>query len=336
MHIAEGILPAPQAAAWFVAAAPFVYAGLRRVKKVSSDVPSYKALVGIMGAAVFVISALPIPVPFTGTCSHPAGTGMAAILVGPLVSVLISTIALLIHSLFLAHGGITTLGANIFTMGIMGSFAGYGAFRGLRAVNAPFWMAAFAAGLVSDWATYAGTSLLMALGLHGDGSLWGLFSAIMLAFVPTQLPLGILEGVITAGMAGYILKNRPDILLRLKVVSSSRMPKPSSGMAGVAGVLLAMLVMSSTAAAQEKSWEGVDAAVVGKIAEAHGRPPAETIFNSLSGDALLFAFALGGAVGGFVLGYLWRGFFGKQERCHARAGGQPETLQRPGFPLPRE
>lgn len=317
MHIAEGILPAPQAAAWFVAAAPFVYAGLRRVKKVSDEVPSYKALVGIMGAAVFVISALPIPVPFAGTCSHPAGTGMAAILVGPMVSALISSIALIIHALFMAHGGITTLGANIFTIGVMGSFAGYAAFKGLRAIKAPFWLAAFAAGLASDWATYTGTSLLMALGLHGDGSLWNLFGAIMLAFVPTQLPLGILEGVITAGMAGYILKNRPDILLKLKVVTPSRMPKPSAGMAGVAGAMLLMLALSSPAAAQENRWEGVDAAVVGKIAEAHGRPPAETIFNSLSGDALLFAFALGGAVGGFVLGYLWRGFFSKQERCHA-------------------
>ncbi|MDH4101371.1 MAG: energy-coupling factor ABC transporter permease, partial [Nitrospirota bacterium] len=218
MHISEGILPAPHAAAWFVASAPFIYAGLRKVKTVSREVPSFKALVGIMGAAVFVISALPIPVPFTGTCSHPAGTGMAAILVGPFVSTLLSTIALLIHSLFMAHGGITTLGANIFSMGVMGSFAGYAAFRGLRAVNAPFWLAAFAAGLASDWATYTGTSLIMALGLHGNGSLWGLFGAIMLAFVPTQLPLGILEGIITAGMAGYILKHRPDILLQLKVI----------------------------------------------------------------------------------------------------------------------
>lgn len=308
MHIAEGILPAPWAAACFVASAPFVYAGLRRVRTVSQEVPSFKALVGLMGAAVFVISVMPIPVPTVGTCSHPAGTGMAAILVGPLVSVLLSTIALVIQTIFLAHGGITTLGANILSMGVIGSFAGYAAFRGLRAVNAPFWLAAFAAGLASDWATYTGTSFIMAVGLHGDGSLWGLFGAILLAFVPTQLPLGILEGVITAGMAGYVLKNRPDILQQLRVIPPA-LAKAASGMAGVAGALALILALPSPVAAGEKSWEGVDAAVVGKIAEQHGRPPVETVFNSISGDALLFAFALGGAVGGFILGYLWRGFF---------------------------
>lgn len=313
MHISEGILPAPWAAAWFAASAPFVYAGLRKVRNVSRDIPSYKALVGIMGAAVFVISAMPIPVPIAGTCSHPAGTGMAAILVGPFVSALLSTIALLIHGIFMAHGGITTLGANVFSMGIMGSFAGYAAFRGLRALNAPFWLAAFAAGLAADWATYTATSFIMALGLHGDGSLWSLFGAIMLAFVPTQLPLGILEGVITAGMAGYILKHRPDILRQLRVIPSN-LANQAKAVSGVAIVLLSMLALSSPAMAEEKSWEGVDAAVVGKIAEEHGRPPVETIFNSLSGDALLFVFALGGAIGGFILGYLWRGFFPRDEK----------------------
>src|SRR6516164_9214671 len=95
MHISEGILPFDWAALWFVVAAPFVTLGVRRLNALSRDDLSMKPLVGLMAAVVFVISCMPIPVPTAGTCSHPCGTGIAAILVGPLISVLITAVALL-------------------------------------------------------------------------------------------------------------------------------------------------------------------------------------------------------------------------------------------------
>src|ERR1039457_1817794 len=132
MHISEGILPFNWAALWFVVAVPFVALGLTRLNDLSKDALAMKPLVGLMAAVVFVISCMPIPVPTAGTCSHPCGTGIAAILVGPLVSVVISAAALLIRALFLAHGGLSTWGADIVSMGVVGSFAGWFAFRGLR------------------------------------------------------------------------------------------------------------------------------------------------------------------------------------------------------------
>src|SRR5574337_1150246 len=111
MHISEGILPFNWAALWFVIALPFVGYGLHRLKKMSSTDLSFKPLVGLMAAVVFIISCMPIPVPTAGTCSHPCGTGISAILVGPCVSVVIAAVALLIQALLLAHGGLSTLGA---------------------------------------------------------------------------------------------------------------------------------------------------------------------------------------------------------------------------------
>src|SRR5512136_2139570 len=125
MHISEGVLPFSWAALWFAVAAPFVALGIRRLNTLSRSDPSFKPLAGLLAAVVFVISCMPVPVPTAGTCSHPCGAGIAAILVGPLVSVVISTAALLIQALFLAHGGLSTLGANIISMGVVGSFAGY-------------------------------------------------------------------------------------------------------------------------------------------------------------------------------------------------------------------
>ncbi|MBT0663908.1 energy-coupling factor ABC transporter permease [Geobacter pelophilus] len=218
MHISEGILPLGWAAGWFVVAAPFVVLGLRRLNSLSRDDLSLKPLVGLLAAVVFIISCMPIPVPTAGTCSHPCGTAISAVLLGPLVSVLISTVALLIQALVMAHGGLSTLGADIVSMGVVGSFVGYGAFRGLRSMGAGLGLAGFCAGLLTDWATYLTTSLELATGIRGSDPLFPLFSKIALAFVPTQLPLGILEGAMTAGMVLLLHKKRPDLLVKMKVL----------------------------------------------------------------------------------------------------------------------
>jgi cobalt/nickel transport system permease protein len=212
MHISEGILPMQWAILWFVLSVPFVAWGLRTLRIRSKEEPHLKAMVGLVGAAVFVISCMPIPVPTAGTCSHPCGTGMAAILIGPSLTVVVASIALVLQALFLAHGGLTTLGANIFSMGVMGAFTGYGVFVLTRRLGAPWVVAAFMAGLLSDWAVYAGTSFSLATALHGDGSVASMFLTILLAFVPTQVPLGILEGFITAGAYRLVHNRRPEFL----------------------------------------------------------------------------------------------------------------------------
>jgi cobalt/nickel transport system permease protein len=176
----------------------------------------------MVAAVVFVISCMPIPVPLAGTCSHPCGTGLAAVLLGPALSVVVAAVALLIQALFLSHGGLSTWGANLFSMGVMGSFAGYAAFRGLRMAGFGVVAAAFAAGLVADWATYAGTALIMAAGIKGTSPFWLLAGKIALAFVPTQLPLGIIEGAITAGMVSLLRKKRPDLLARTALTGIER------------------------------------------------------------------------------------------------------------------
>ncbi len=218
MHISEGILPLKWAALWYLVAAPFIVLGISRLKKAAAEDLSVKPLAGLMAAAVFIISCMPIPVPLVGTCSHPAGTGISAVLVGPGISVLISTAALVLQALFLAHGGISTLGANVLSMGVMGSFAGYLAFILLRKGRAPLVVAGFFAGLCADWATYITASAELAAGIRGDAAFLPLFGKIVTAFMPTQIPLGILEGTMTAGMIALLHRKRPDLLVRMKVV----------------------------------------------------------------------------------------------------------------------
>ena len=134
------------------------------------------------------------PGPDGGSCSHPCGTGLAAILIGPGITVVVASTALLLQALFLAHGGLTTLGANLVSMGVVGAYLGSGVFLVARKVRIPWLLAAFLAGLVSDWGTYATTSFELSAALARDGSMGSLFLPILAAFAPTQVPLGIFEG----------------------------------------------------------------------------------------------------------------------------------------------
>ncbi len=227
MHISEGILPFNWAALWFAVALPFVAYGIMRLKKISKTDISVKPLVGLMAAIVFVISCMPIPVPTAGTCSHPGGTAIPAILVGPAISVLVTAVALLIQALFLAHGGLSTWGADIVSMGVMGAFTGFAVFKLLRKFNVSLAISAFFAGMLSDWAIYFTTSVELASGIRGDAAFMPLLTKIVIAFVPTQLPLGILEGFMTAGMVTLLYKRRADLLVKLGVIK----PEHAGGVA---------------------------------------------------------------------------------------------------------
>lgn len=218
MHISEGILPFNWALLWFLIAAPFVAYGLYRLKKVSAIDISFKPLVGLMAAVVFIISCMPIPVSTAGTCSHPCGTGISGILLGPAISILITAVALLIQALFLAHGGLSTWGADIVSMGIVGSFAGFLTFKVLRLLKINMAVAGFFAGLFADWATYFATSVELTTGIRGNSAFMPLFTKIIVAFIPTQLPLGILEGAMTSGMIMLLYKKRPDLLIKMGVI----------------------------------------------------------------------------------------------------------------------
>jgi cobalt/nickel transport system permease protein len=214
MHLSEGILPLDWAGLWFLVALPIVALGLRTIRRRQAADPQATTLVAMVGAAIFVISCMPVPIPWLGTCSHPCGTGLGALLIGPGPTIVVASIALLLQALFLAHGGLTTLGADIVSMGVAGALSAVAVFGLLRAVRVPVFAAAVAAGMLSDWATYAVTSLQLATALHGDGTVGTMFLTVGAAFLPTQLPLGVAEGFVTAVAYRFVLARRPDLIAR--------------------------------------------------------------------------------------------------------------------------
>lgn len=209
MHISDGILSVQWIFIWYAAAAIFLLFGVREIRKKSRENLAYIPMLALMGAAIFVISVWHIPVPVTGSSSHPTGVAISAVLVGPFATVVISSIALFFQ-MFLAHGGLTTLGANTFSMGVAGAFSGFLTYACLRRAGISIWVSAGIAAFVSDIMTYVTTALQLALSLHPEAILryWTIFS---LGFLPTQVPLAAVELVFTTATIRHIVEHRPEV-----------------------------------------------------------------------------------------------------------------------------
>jgi len=219
VHIMEGYLPAAQCAAWGAASAPFFVQGVRKARALLAEKRSAALLLGAAGGYCFVMSALKLP-SVAGSSSHPTGIGLGAMLFGPWVMVLVGAIVLLFQALLLGHGGISTLGANAFSMAIVGALVGWGTYRLLRRVGAPLWLAAFAGAALSDLATYVTTSLQLAIAFPDQASgLAGAFAKFLGIFAITQLPLAIGEGVLTALIMLYLVKHSRRELTEIGILA---------------------------------------------------------------------------------------------------------------------
>ncbi|MBK8803236.1 MAG: energy-coupling factor ABC transporter permease [Fibrobacteres bacterium] len=197
MHIMEGYLPVKHAIGWSIASAPFLGLGLHRISRWTRDNPSGKLFLGACAGFAFVLSALKIP-SVTGSCSHPTGIGLGAVLLGPFPMMVLGTIVLLFQALFLAHGGLTTLGANAFSMCIVGSFLAWGVNRTAIGLRVPQGGALFMAAALSDLGTYMVTSFQLGLAFPSvQGGVLASTAKFFVIFVPTQLPLAISEGLLT-------------------------------------------------------------------------------------------------------------------------------------------
>ncbi|HII79292.1 MAG TPA: energy-coupling factor ABC transporter permease [Methanosarcina sp.] len=230
MHIMEGFLPTPWWQVWFAVSIPVILYGIYKMNKLVNEKREILPLLAVAGAFVFVLSSLKLPSMVTGSCSHPTGTGVAAIIFGPAISAVLGTIVLLYQALFLAHGGLTTLGANVFSMGIVGPVVAYLVYKAGMKANINFFVVVFLATALGDWATYVTTSVELALAFPagdvltfaGFMSSLGKFAGI---FALTQVPLAIVEGAVSALLFKYVVNVKSDILVEMKVIEDKVVKK---------------------------------------------------------------------------------------------------------------
>lgn len=197
MHIMEGMLPPTHAILWSVICIPVLALGLIGIRRLLADNPRTLVLLAMSGAFIFVISSLKIP-SVTGSCSHMTGTGLAAILFGCTIPSVLGIIVLLFQAILLAHGGLTTLGANVFSMAILGPLVVVALYRLSQKLGVSKKLSIFIAATMGDLITYCVTSVQLAAAYPSEtGGFVGSLLEFLTIFAITQIPLAIIEGLLT-------------------------------------------------------------------------------------------------------------------------------------------
>lgn len=218
MHIMEGFLSPGWCIAWGAITIPFIVVGFFSIKEKIRINPRLKMLIAMVGAFAFVLSALKIP-SVTGSCSHPTGVGLGAILFGPTVMSVLGFIVLIFQALLLAHGGLTTLGANTFSMGVVGPFVSYFVYKLFKKSNASQSVSVFAAAMLGNLITYVTTSVQLAVAYPDPtGGIMASLGKFMGIFAVTQLPLAISEGLLTVIVFNLLYKYNQEELIELNVI----------------------------------------------------------------------------------------------------------------------
>jgi cobalt/nickel transport system permease protein len=203
MHISEGFLPPKWSVFYFLLSAPFIAIGLKQIRTKAGKNKDIKMLLGLVAAYAFILSAMKLP-SITGSCSHPTGTGLSAIIFGPFITGVVGLLVLLFQAIFLAHGGITTLGANTFSMAIGGPIAAYTTYTLLKNKNKK--VAVFLSAALGDLVTYFITAVQLGLAFPGKGGFFIAFAKFFSIFSITQIPLAIIEGIVTVLIFEFIEK----------------------------------------------------------------------------------------------------------------------------------
>ena len=220
MHIPDGYL-SPQT--YIPLFGAFVSAAAIAIKKVKNEVSARDIpYLGMAAAFSFIIMMFNLPIP-GGTTGHAVGSAVIAILFGPWAAVIAVSVALIIQALIFGDGGITAIGANCFNMAVFMPFAAYYIFKLFSTRTAKMGKVSFAA-FISGYLSLVLTSILTAvefgiqpmLASTADGKAlycpYDLSIAIPAMTIEHLLLFGIVEGIITAIIVSYFLRNEPGLI----------------------------------------------------------------------------------------------------------------------------
>lgn len=300
MHLAEGVLPFGQAIVWSALAAPTVFWSLRGEQRTRRDTPSSSVIMAGVTSLLFAGTLLPLPVPVVGATSHICLTPVLALVVGVRRIVWPTFFVLLLQAVFFAHGGLTTLGVNTLTLGLLGPLSTVGLWALFRqlGVNGAFGLA-LACG-VGGLSVYVADAVVLAVALSEVTAPATTFGAVLLGFAPVQVPLAVLEAVASLSIVRLLATRRPDLLpASLRALRNVSVRSAS---------IMALLLVSGQSGC---GYEGIDGTVFGAVAEEAGQPPIESIIDLSQGEiglamSILVLFGLG-----FIAGRSWERMFGE-------------------------
>lgn len=299
MHLAEGVLPLDQALAWSAVAAPALVWSIRGEQRARQETASSKVIMAGVTSLLFAATLLPLPVPVVGATSHICLTPVLALVVGVRRIVWPTFFVLLLQAVFFAHGGLTTLGVNTVTLGLLGPLATAGLWALLRRIGADgAWGLGLACGL-GGLSVYVADAVVLAAALADTAAPMTTFTGVLLGFAPVQVPLAVLEAVASVGIVRLLASRRPDLL-----------PDSLRTVRNVSTSVAIALMLTISNGLSGCTYEGIDGTVFGATAESAGRPPTESIVDLSHGElglamSIVILFGLG-----FLAGRSWERLLG--------------------------
>ena len=294
MHLSEGMLPLDQAIVWSTLTVPVVFWSLRSEFKARKDTPSSSIIMAGVTSLLFAGTLMPLPVPVVGATSHICLTPVIALIVGIRRTVWPTFFILLLQAVFFAHGGITTLGVNTLTLGLLGPLVTVALWGGFQRVGLSGVVGLGIACGLGGLSVYVIDALVLAAALTEVASPGTTFGAVLIGFAPVQVPLSILEAIVSVYIVRLLATRRPDLLPQS--LRALRALTPSN----VSALMVLMAIGLSGC-----EYEGIDGTVFGAASENAGRPPVDSIVDFSQGElglamTVLVLFGLG-----FVAGKSW-------------------------------
>jgi cobalt/nickel transport system permease protein len=199
VHISDGVLAPATLGLGFLAAALLLVPAVVRVRE------EEVSRIALLTAAFFVSSSIHVKV--GATSIHLLLNALVGVVLGRRAPLAIA-IGLVLQACLLAHGGVTTLGVNATVIAVPALLA-RGLFRALTGPEPSPGRAAWAGG-ATGWLTVVLTAALNAAVLiFGGVEDWTIIAAPQFAI---YLVLGVIEGLILAVTASFLVRVRPELL----------------------------------------------------------------------------------------------------------------------------
>lgn len=216
MHIPDAFIPIWQGGIYWIIALVFVALALRWAKNEMNE--EKLPLVAVLAAAVFALQSFNLPVSM-GTSGHLVGGALVAIVLGsPFAAVFILTMVLIVQGVLFGDGGITTMGANIINMGVIGGFVGFYSFKGIMGITKSMPVSAF----IAAWLACLIPALACAVEMYFAGTFP--LREGLIAMGLYHAAIGVIEGIVTVAAIYLITSARPDL-----VDTGVKPAKPANG-----------------------------------------------------------------------------------------------------------
>ena len=307
MHLSEGILPLDQALAWSAVTVPALLWSLRGESIARKEDPSSAVLMAGATSLLFAGTLMPLPVPVVGATSHICLTPLLALLVGIRRILWPTFFVLLLHAMFFAHGGITTLGVNALTLGLIGPGVTVMVWKLIQRLGANGAIGFALACFIGSLSVYVTDALVLAAALAETANPATTFAVVLAGFAPVQVPLSILEAIVSVYILRALLNRRASLVP--PALRDLRFPKQ-----GAINALMILLSISMVGC----DYEGIDGTIFGAEAERAGRAPTDSIVDFSQGEfglamTILILFGLG-----FVAGRSWERLAGTDHDALSR------------------